>query len=158
VAPELTSIWNDFKRDFEFRPSTHERDFPGIDEPTPSITYRLKEFGSMDPDLANAWALDVMKACQPQGTKIIALDWQHFCWWLDVHLPDAIEDWERRIPLLPNGDYSIFLSRELNSGMFGHPWERSLCIFGGPFLEAIRRNPPGFVEGILRENGRALKG
>ena len=111
----------------------------------------------MDSDEADAWALDLMKACQPQGRRIIALDWQHFCWWLDVHLPDALEDFGRHSPLLPNGDYSIFLSNELESGIFGHPWERSLCIFGESFLTEVRRRPPPFVERILRENGRSPK-
>src|SRR5438045_3809569 len=92
-GPELKSIWEELRLEYEFRPSTHESEFPGISEPTPSITYLLKEFGSMDPDAANRWGLDLMRACIPRGKRIFALDWQHFCWSLDVHLPDAIEDW-----------------------------------------------------------------
>src|SRR5436190_8477022 len=142
AGPQEDAVWEWFYRDYAFRPSVHERDFPGIKEPVPSITYRLKEFGSMDPDAANKWALNLMKACVPAGRRVIALDWQHACWTLDVHLADAIEDWERRVPLLPSGDYYIFLSRELASGIFGHPWERSMCFWGKPFLAEVRRSPP----------------
>lgn len=156
-GPELKAIWDEFHRDFEFRPSVAEQNFPGIQQPVPSITYRLKEFGSTDPDAANEWALNLMRACVPAGKRLIALDWQHFCWTLDVHLPDALEDWERRIPLLPNGDYYIFLSSDMASGIFGHPWERSMCFWGAPFLAEVRRFPPPFVEGVLRENGVPVK-
>jgi hypothetical protein len=155
-GPRLDAVWDSFTRDYDFFPSVDDHRFPGIKEPVPSITYRLKEFGSMDPDGANRWGLELMKACVPKGKRIIALDWQHLCWTLDVHLPDAIEDWERRVPLLPNGDYYIFLSPELASGIFGHPWERSMCFWGKPFLAELLRNPPPFVEGVLRENGVAV--
>ncbi|WP_198347940.1 DUF2716 domain-containing protein [Plantactinospora sp. KBS50] len=31
----------------------------------------------------------------------------------------------------PDGDYSIYLAEGFRFGTFGHPWELSLCVFGG---------------------------
>jgi hypothetical protein len=37
----------------------------------------------------------------------------------------------------PDGDYYIFLSEDLTSGTFGHPWEQSLCVFGRVLVDAL---------------------
>ncbi len=54
------------------------------------------------------------------------------------------------IPVLPNGDYYVFLSPELDWGWFGHPWEQTICIFGERLLAAVAENPPTLFTQVLR--------
>jgi hypothetical protein len=35
------AVWNRFESQFAFRPSVKENDWPAIQEPIPSITYRI---------------------------------------------------------------------------------------------------------------------
>ena len=144
LPPDDDRIWEEFQTRYRFQPSTHERDWPSIREPAPSVTWRLKEGPS--PDGAHAWGLRLFGAAE----RIIALDWQHPCYWFDPRHPDALADWNRYIPLLPDGDYSIFLTEDLENGLFAHPWERSLCVFGVAWVERARADPPDVVERVLR--------
>jgi len=39
--------------------------------------------------------------------------------------------------VFPNGDYTIFLTEDMSTGTFGHPWEQTLCVFGEPMVSAL---------------------
>ena len=51
-----------------------------------------------------------------------------------------------------HGDYTIFLGRQDAFGLIGHPWERSLCAFGAPAVDAfVARNvEPASVRDLLQ--------
>lgn len=139
MRSEEDAIWDHFHREFDFRPSVHAENFPGIREPAPSTTYALPRSGWSEhaQDLNDA-LLTAFRACVPPSEAIYALDWQHECYRLRPHLP--FDDWP--IPILPNGDYYIFLSTEFAWGTFGHPWEWTICVFGEPLLAAIGQRLP----------------
>jgi hypothetical protein len=46
-------------------------------------------------------------------------------------------DMLREVTPVPDGDYYAFLTEDLTMGTFGHPWEGSLCVFGGPLIERL---------------------
>ena len=142
-------LWSDATRQFESLPAEEARGWPNFKGLAPFITYKLRSWASMDPHLANRWAVGVMRTCQPQGKRIAAVNWDQEPWWLDVHPPEALEDWDRSLWLLSLEDYSVFLSRELGSGMFCGARDQTLTIFGEAFLKAIRLDPPPFVEAVL---------
>ncbi len=152
---EHASLWSDSTRQFELPPAEDDRDWPSWKALSPSITYKLQGWASMEPHPANRWAVGVMGACQPKGKPIVVVDWDHEFWWLDVHDSQALADREGGVWLLTLGDYSVFLSRELKSGMFCSASDFTLTVFGEAFVEQARRNPPPFVEGVLREDGRS---
>jgi hypothetical protein len=77
---------------------------------------------------------------------MFALDWQHTCWSFDPHA--TFENWE--VPLIPNGDYCLFLAPQLEWGWLGHPWEQSICVFGEPLLHTLLANPPALFTKIVR--------
>ena len=149
---EQNDVWDRFYRDFTFRPSVHREHFPGIDEPSPSETFGLPRAGAEirlpsaeETRELEAATLAAFRACTPPGGRIYALDWQHECFWLDPH---ACSEW--RIPIVPDGDYSIFLSRDFSWGLFCHPWEWTICAFGAPLLAAIGRQPPRLFTAPIR--------
>lgn len=146
---EYADLWNDATRQFELPPAEDDRDWPNFKSLAPFITYKLQGWASMDPHVANRWAAGVMRASQPKDKRIVVVDWDHEPWWLDVHHPDALGEWERGLWLLSLGDYSVFLSRELGSGMFCSAQDYTITIFGEAFLKAVRVNPPPFVEGVV---------
>jgi hypothetical protein len=95
------------------------------------------------------------QSCVADGEAIMVLDLQHPCYRFLPHALFAFEtedDWP--IPALPNGDYYIFLGTDLSFGVFGHPWERSMCVFGRPLLAAFGDDPPLLFDRPLRVGGR----
>jgi len=155
ASTEEAGLWSDATRQFELPPAEDDRNWPNWKALSPSITYRLQGWASMEPHPANRWAVGVMRACQPKGKPIVVVDWDHELWWLDVHDPQALADWEGGVWLLTLGDYSVFLSRELQSGMFCDA--SGFTVFGEAFVEQVRSNPPPFVQGVLREDGTGPK-
>ena len=60
------------------------------------------------------------------------------------------ESW--RIPVLPDGDYSIFLAADFRFGIFGHPWEGTWCVFGTKLLAAFETDRPRMFSSELRRS------
>ena len=157
-------IWDRFDEQLGFRPSVHAENFPGIREPTPSLTYDISDAFSGDRAHCRQYEIDLnlktlqaWRLCIPAPRRICALDWQHTCYWLAPHEPFESripEAWA--VPTLPDGDYSIFLSEDLELGMFGHPWEQTLCVWGQPLLDAFERDLPSLLTRLVRRNGAAV--
>ena len=144
-SAEYNTVWDRFSRAFSFRPSVYPTSFPGIDEPSPSVTYALPHDGTQprrppDADIADldGAMLAAFRACTPPDGRIYALDWQHESFWLAPHVP--FEAW--RIPVIPDGDYSVILAPDFSWGIFSHPWEWTICVFGAPLLAALERRRP----------------
>ena len=159
--PEYSQVWNDINLAFDFTPSTSPWDWPGFREPVPSITYA---FSTEEDDAAVDEFFALMKghirACARPDEWVYGLDWQHTCCRYNPHLleepaPDALG---RRVPwegfLLPDGDYAITLADDWRWGTLGHPWERSLCVFGQPLMDAVAQARPRLLDRIMRVNGR----
>ena len=85
------------------------------------------------------------------------LDWQHPCYLFEPHGEfsfNSEDDWP--VPAIPNGDYHIFLSRGMDLGVFGHPWEQTMCVFGQSLLEAFTSDPPELFTKRVRVGGRTV--
>ena len=73
--------------------------------------------------------------------------------------PHQVDD-PREVPgwdtggLFPNGDYTIFVGREDGFGLVGHPWERSLCVFGAPAVDAFVARNVGILATVIRRDAR----
>ena len=133
---EYDDVWTRFERVFAFRPDTRPEGGPGILEPTPSRTYRFEyPVHPLDESDLRESALRAFERCVPRSQRMYALDWNHACYWFDPHAASA-QDWFH--PVFPNGDYYIFLARDFSWGLFGHPWEQTICIFGEPSRRSQR--------------------
>ncbi|AXY09311.1 MULTISPECIES: DUF2716 domain-containing protein [Bacillus] len=148
-------IWNKLYSELEFSPSVST--FPSFKVPSPFITYNISHyFGeSVDLDVYDDLedkALQVFKENTASNEYIMALDWQHECYWVNPHLEferNEFDEWI--IPIFPNGDYYFFIQKDFNWGYLGHPWEKSITIFGKGLIESFERNKPEMFQNILRQ-------
>lgn len=114
-------IWNKLYSELEFSPSVST--FPSFKVPSPFITYNISHyFGeSVDLDVYDDLedkALQVFKENTASNEYIMALDWQHECYWVNPHLEferNEFDEWI--IPIFPNGDYYFLFRRTLSGGI-----------------------------------------
>ena len=66
-------------------------------------------------------------------------------------------DAEWPVPVFPNGDYYIFARPDFSTGTFGHPWEKTLCVFGSELVQTLGRTLATWLP-RKRENGDPLPG
>lgn len=160
---EESRVWDRFEREFLFNPSVHAANWPGIREPQPSETYSISgvyagdesHYTKLNADLQR-WGLIAFQELLPSESDWLhALDWQHPCYRFYPHIPFELDEFgEWTVPILPNGDYYIFLAQELSWGIFGHPWEQTMCLFGAPMLATLEKNRPQLLTKLVRRNGR----
>lgn len=146
---EYDKVWDSFIEKFQFSPSINPERVRGIVEPFPSVTYEIsKDFGDENKiaDLDNK-VLSALRSQTAPTEKIYALDWQHDCFWFYPH--KNFEEW--LIPVLPNGDYYIFLAEGFRFGIFGHPWEWTSCVWGKGLISLFEKSKPELWEEIIRQ-------
>jgi hypothetical protein len=159
---EERAAWDRFYQYFDFRPSTDPAKWPGISEPEPSVTYSISHvyghgaepYTSLTTDLCTK-LVSAFRKCVSEDEWIYALDWQHsgYRFWPHSYFPFKSEDhWP--VPPLPDGDYYIFLGQSFEFGVFGHPWEQTMCIFGSPLMTAFEEARPELFTNATRRNGR----
>lgn len=148
---EYDKVWDRFYNEFQFRPSVRADLWPGIREPSPSITYSISDRSTFVDDL-DTQALAVFRGVVEREARMYILDWQHTCFWFYPHR-SGIEQFE--ISVFPDGDYHIFLAEDFSFGMFGHPWEETVCVFGERLLRAMEQHRPHLLTSVLRRDGNA---
>jgi hypothetical protein len=148
---EYDKVWDRFYREFQFRPSVHAGQWPGIREPSASITYSIADRATFVDDL-DTQALAVFRSVVAPGARMYVLDWQHTCFWLFPHRSGS-EQFERSV--FPDGDYHIFLAEDFSFGFFGHPWEETVCVFGERLLQAMEQHRPLLFTTVLRRDEHA---
>lgn len=127
AEPEHDEIWVRFYEEFAFRPDM--REFPGITEPAHSATWHVDDLGDARlealPDIVHRG----LRASVVDGEELYWLDWHHAGYRFD---PARVDGAGPRWPgaVFPDGDYHIYLTRDLRLGTFGHPWEETICVFG----------------------------
>lgn len=152
---ELKLVWETLYRDFKFNPSISR--FPSFRVPSPFITYDISAYFEdssllhADEDLEEK-ALLVFQELIRTDEYMPALDWQHECYWITPYgsfEKDEFGEWT--VPVLPNGDYYFFLSKEMHWGLLGHPWEQSITIFGEGLIDSFTRHHPILFQRKIRE-------
>lgn len=162
---EYDRAWGLFTATFRFRPSIHKQDWPGIVEPTPSACYDVAAaYDHDDPWLRparsalNLHVLPLLRQVVPAGGWAYAMDW-HQGWRFYPHREfDARDVRAWGVGVLPHGDYTVFLTPDLRNGLFGHPWEGSVCVFGEQLVRLVKASPPALFARITRRDGMAVPG
>ncbi|MGW2254309.1 DUF2716 domain-containing protein [Kitasatospora sp. NPDC001660] len=167
--PEHGEIWNRFQAAFDFRPDTSV--IPGISEPTPSVTWSLE---SLDDDpgyrkldrLVGVVQDGLARCCRP-GESLWLLDQPHTSYRLrpdlvpaDASKPRVVEGqaWQGwPLSPYPDGNYSVQLAEDLRFGIFGHPSEKSICVFGADLLDAVAEEVGGLLPHVIRRDGRPVR-
>jgi hypothetical protein len=88
-------------------------------------------------------------------TEMIVLDWQHAAYYLRP-AQQAYSPFDWPVPVFPNGDYFIFLTKDFREGTFGHPWEETLCVMGARMVGSLGRSLRTWLP-VKRENGNAQR-
>lgn len=152
---EARRLWDRFDTAFRFRPSMY--DLPGIDEPTPSITYGLTyEDGTpAEPVWVNRVLLAALRSITSIDESVVVLEWQHQTYRCRPHRirDEEAPDVAWPIEFHPGGDYCIWLAEDSRFGTFGHPWEPSLCVFGEELVAAVAEIGDEALGRVLRRNG-----
>jgi hypothetical protein len=169
-SDEHDQVWNLFETTFHFKPSINPARWPGITEPSPSVTWDLALHRG---ELVDGWHkglwrrgvddMQVNTVLIAAWTRILApsdwlyvLDWQHGghrCWPRLVEPPTTPNSLP--IDVFPDGDYYIYLSPDMRLGTFGHPWEASLCVWGEKLIDAVATVDRNCLTRLLRRNGEA---
>lgn len=147
---EYDSVWDRFYAQFEFNPSVKSEDWPGIEEPVPSVTYSIADVYESDGDRhrmltenLNKWALQIFRELLTKDEWLYALEWQSTGYHFFPHRRFERNQYgEWPIPVVPNGDYYNFLECNFEWGIIGHPWEQTMCLFGERLLAAVASTKP----------------
>ncbi|MEI4800845.1 DUF2716 domain-containing protein [Bacillus sp. FJAT-51639] len=156
---EYEIIWDRIYKEFKFKPSVSQ--FPSFNVPSPFITYdiskylnwsgNLNEYDDIYNDLEEKALLAFQEVTQ-KNEYIYALDWQHDCYWVNPYLEftkDEFGEWT--IPIFPNGDYYLFIHKNLEWAYLGNPWESTITVFGVELLQAFDKHKPRMFNTILRK-------
>lgn len=134
-SAEYDEIWGVVYADLAFRPSVDQDRWPSFREPAGSITWSvssavvdLERSESLVAGMLLA-ALDEVRGddegrVRPRlaAPELPLLPGQ------SVRPPSHVDSWP--VPALPDGDYFLFLARDLRFGWLSHPWEQSVCVCG----------------------------
>ena len=83
---ELKFAWKTFAREFKFKPSISR--FPAFQAPSPYITYDISAYFEdssllyADEDLEKKALLSFQENITGTDEYMLALDWQHECYWI----------------------------------------------------------------------------
>jgi hypothetical protein len=150
-------IWGTIFDDFGFQPLRTDAEMPTFDEPIGSTTWAIqlddddrggRAIAERTARAALAAGLQIAAGADPW---IAALDWQRVCY--QVAPSDLTGDRDWFVPAVPDGDYSLFVARDLRFGWLGHPLEPSICVFGD-LLAPMRYLFDELGWRVLREDGR----
>lgn len=138
-------IWDRFYKDFHFRPSVYSKDWPSIHSQLPSLKFDIMECYREGYNEDNLLVLEdiaqsIFQSITKETDQMLALDWQHECFRFSPHqeIPRDPDFDEWLVPVLPNGDYYIFLTEDFKNMWFGHPWEESITVIGEEMVKATQ--------------------
>jgi hypothetical protein len=128
---EQCEVWDKFYNLFNFKPSTTI--FPGISTSRPELKFDIENcYSKVYPFVQlEQWALKLFRNITKPTERLYALDWHHQCYDFDPRQKmekDKFDEWI--VPVFPNGDYYIFLTKDFKNVWFGHPWEKTITLIG----------------------------
>jgi hypothetical protein len=144
---EEDTAWERFYRRFHWVKEYERGNGAAIREPVPSTTWSIAHAFGEQRDLLetnlNVKMHRALRRCTKPDQKVFALDWQHQCYWFWPRRFADAANWESwKVPVLPDGDYYIFLAQDFGFGLFGNPHEKTLCVFGQALLEVLEQDRP----------------
>lgn len=120
------------------------RSWPAIDEPRPSVTIDLGPIFAGEhaqfaagADAVNSLALAALVRVLDSDASVVVLDWQHQTYRFRPHSFACRPSRQWPTTVFPNGDYHAFLTEDMSTGTFGHPWEQTLCVFGESLVSTL---------------------
>lgn len=149
-------VWDKIYEDFNFKPSANKADWPSFTPPSPYLVYDISHlygpyFEEYYKELETSVTTSFINCMEKDEYIYAPLDWQHSSYWFNPRIDSPrgeFEEWP--IALYPNGDYYFFIKKDFTWGYFGHPWEKSICIFGVNLIEEMKGNLPKLFTKLIR--------
>lgn len=114
---EYDKVWDQFYNLFHFNPGINN--FPAIKTNKPQLKFDIKNFFSKNDNHLTKLeevALTLFNRISKFGDRLYALNWQHQCYDFDPRKQmDRDEFGEWIVPVFPNGDYYIFLTKDFEN-------------------------------------------
>lgn len=155
---------DEFIERFEFRPARPPSEGSCLREPHPSIVWDISELLTTEPggdELRAGFALKLLAAFRritPPGGQMLSFDatrwFEHYSF--DPHRLSGVGRDEWALPAISGNSFSIFATPDFGSGLVGNLFERTLCVFGRPLLDAILGDFPPGLGAVLRCDGQAV--
>jgi hypothetical protein len=156
-AEEARAHRERFEAAVGFRASMEPEGWPGITEPPGSMTFDLTvpagPAAAATHDAVNAEALRTFVTALPDAPEWIVLAWNHQAYAFRPAEQVLSDDARWVVPVYPDGDYHVFLTPDHSTGTFGHPWERTLCVFGHSLVATLGLTLGTWLP-VLRVGGR----
>lgn len=150
---EATKEYREFKSRFRFQNAGGTAG-PAVKPPFPCIVFKTRamppsEGDQIAVDMIVDWHRKLLDAFRrvlvtkesevtssTGGTKqrIVCTDPYHDGYWIDTSRMN-FESWQR--VALPDGDYTLFATPDYKNGIFVHPWQPSVCVFGQVMLKEL---------------------
>ncbi|MFX3640069.1 MAG: DUF2716 domain-containing protein [Candidatus Pristimantibacillus sp.] len=54
------------------------------------------------------------------------------------------------ISIYPDGDYHFFIARDFSWGILGHPWEKTITIYGEKLISYLLKDEPRMLNTVLQ--------
>ena len=156
---EEDAAWEHFFADLHFPMGQHAGK-----EPAPSVTYSIAHAfnAGMDARVSLEDELDdkiliTLKHCVPLDGRVYALDWQHMCYWFYPHRMAESGSWDAwKVPVLPDGDFYVFLAEDWSFCIFGDCINLTICIYGRCLLDTLAANLPALFTRVIRIDGQLV--
>jgi hypothetical protein len=150
-------IWNNFIEQFNFKQSNFKNGSGSFDAPKPYVTYDIsKIYDKSLYDLLYKDLEEKMEKIFIENTNIneyiYVLDWQHPCYLYNPRIESEKNEFDEwTIPLYPDGDYYFFIKNDFSWGYLGHPWHKTITIFGQDFIKSVKKNKPIIFDTVVEE-------
>lgn len=155
---EENEIWDKIYNDLKFKPSVHPNDWPSLQISAPYMKYDVSDiykdnkYEELYKDLEEKME-NIFVECTKENEYVLALDWQHQCYYFNPRIESIRDEFgEWPVPIFPNGDYYFFIQKEFKWGFLGHPWEKSISIFGEELIQSIEQKKPKLFKKIVDKN------
>ena len=136
------AAWAPFNERFRFAPDYYERAAPAIALPDDSLVIDLASvvdqgggrFAAGEAAI-NTSALRAFVRLADDD-ELLALDWQHPAY---RYRParHALSAGPMVVPVFPDGDDVAHMTPDLRWGTFGHPWQRTLTVWGEDLVASL---------------------
>ncbi len=157
--------WGSFGEQFQFFDRQHNQQGPRIVEPSPSITWDISMASVADETAREKMEVDLTRKVLNAMCKVVqpderfysfdAIRWYEHYSFLPHQLTSVRRD-EWALPVFPDDAYTVFVTSEMEFGLFGDPLDKTICVFGHEFVEAICADPPDLFRKPVRKNGHPL--
>jgi hypothetical protein len=165
---ENEELWANFAYRFSFSMNLSGSQRPAIEEPTPFVTWSvsgMRDLYATDSEQFRSieWRsrermLQALVGLKDSFYHMIVLDLNHTGYYFDPNrvIHRGVNKWP--VPFIPIHNYSLFTDKTFSFGLFGNPWEGSICVFGTALVERFIRNPPPCVGDLIRSSAHFNSG